>query len=234
MNNYIERVEARKERLLNYAHTAETKADQLYKSGHDKLACIPFGQPILVGHHSERADRSYRTKAFNQIEKSFELSKKAESLKEKAETIGTGGISSDNPDALNLLKAKLEKLEDQRKEYKEFNRKAKAEKSEILASFYLSNLGASIRTAQKRIEQLEKLQSYQPAPDVIGQGYVLTENKDVNRIQFIFDGKPTENIRAELKKRGFRWSPYNSAWQIGLHNRGRYLSKEVAEYINKL
>lgn len=34
-----------------------------------------------------------------------------------------------------------------------------------------------------------------------------------NRLQIMFDGKPTDEQRADLKKNGFKWAPTAKAWQ---------------------
>jgi Domain of unknown function (DUF3560) len=45
-------------------------SDGYYNRSHSMTSCIPFGQPILIGHHSEGRDRRYRTKAWNMMGKS--------------------------------------------------------------------------------------------------------------------------------------------------------------------
>ena len=38
-------------------------------------------------------------------------------------------------------------------------------------------------------------------------------NREDNRLQVFFDGKPDADTRAELKSNGFRWAPSVGAWQ---------------------
>ncbi|RHQ89234.1 hypothetical protein DWX76_12375, partial [Clostridium sp. AF21-20LB] len=38
-------------------------------------------------------------------------------------------------------------------------------------------------------------------------------NREDNRLQVFFDGKPDADTRAELKSSGFRWAPSVGAWQ---------------------
>lgn len=53
----VERQEQRAERFEDYSEKRESEADRA-KAASDALAdSIPFGQPILVGHHSERRAR---------------------------------------------------------------------------------------------------------------------------------------------------------------------------------
>lgn len=54
-NDYHDRLSARQQRLENAAQRAQANADAAYKRADMSEAAtgIPFGQPILVGHHSE-------------------------------------------------------------------------------------------------------------------------------------------------------------------------------------
>ena len=47
------------------------------------------------------------------------------------------------------------------------------------------------------------------------------------RIQFIFDGKPDENVRNILKSEGFRWAPSQGAWQRQLTRNGQWSAERV-------
>ena len=227
MNTYEQKIQAKRERYAAIAVKNQQRASALYEKGTKALEAIPFGQPILAGHHSERADRSYRNRAISQINRSFETSRKAEHYAAKAESVGTAGISQDDPDAVAKLKEKLIGLEAKREEYKALNKKLKAQGKDILPHFYLTNLGANIRTTVKRIERLEAAAKQEARPDFHGNGFILRENKEDNRIQFIFNGKPDEATRSILKSRGFRWSPTSGAWQTFLSSNGRFQAERV-------
>ena len=66
--------------------------------------------------------------------------------------------------------------------------------------------------SQRKIARLEKLEEIE-FKDVEFAGGKAIHNKDINRIQLIFDGKPDENIRTALKSKGFHWSRREGAWQ---------------------
>ncbi|MER6424538.1 DUF3560 domain-containing protein [Streptomyces sp. NPDC001137] len=53
----VERAEGRAERFSGYADNAASRSDSAYQHGHQIADGIPMGQPILVGHHSERRAR---------------------------------------------------------------------------------------------------------------------------------------------------------------------------------
>jgi hypothetical protein len=57
--------------------------------------------------------------------------------------------------------------------------------------------------------------------ETIIAGVRVVENFDENRLQLFFDGKPSEDIRARLKSRGFKWAPSQGAWQRQLNNNAR-------------
>jgi hypothetical protein len=100
MNSYEEKQAARKARLEDRASSAQAESATVYKRAKTMASAIPFGQPILVGHHSEGRDRNYRGRIHGTFGKAFALSDKAEHYAQKAASVGTGGISSDDPDAV--------------------------------------------------------------------------------------------------------------------------------------
>ncbi len=55
--DYEERRESRIERLENRVAAAQTESNAAYEAAHSIMKHIPPGQPILVGHHSERHHR---------------------------------------------------------------------------------------------------------------------------------------------------------------------------------
>ena len=233
-HDYAERQAARKERYERLAASKRAKGVAMHDAGMKALEQIPFGQPILVGHHSERGDRAYRSRNVAKIERGFEEMNKSDYYASKAESVGTAGISQDDPEAITKLKEKLLTLEARREKYKAENKRAKQEGRSPLPSFYLTNLGANIRTVAKRIERLEKQEQMETRPDVEGKGYVIRENKEANRIQFLFEGKPDEPVRNVLKRHGFRWSPSEGAWQTWFTNRGRYQADRAHAQITNL
>lgn len=107
MNTYEAKQAARKARYEARAGQAQTQSDTVASQASRMADAIPMGQPILVGHHSERSDRRYRERISRGFEKSFELQKKAEHYANKAASVGKGGISSDDPAAVDKLQAKL-------------------------------------------------------------------------------------------------------------------------------
>ena len=64
--------------------------------------------------------------------------------------------------------------------------------------------------------------------------FKIERNKDINRLQLKFDGKPPQEQREILKKHGFRWSPTQEAWQRQLTPNAEYSIDYVIRDFNKL
>ena len=105
--NFQEKQAAKKERYENLSDKNDKLSNDLYNSAKERADHIPFGQPILIGHHSEKADRKNRARIENTFKKSFEASDKSKYYEEKSKSVGTGGILSDDPEAITKLKEKI-------------------------------------------------------------------------------------------------------------------------------
>lgn len=111
LGDYQERIESKKERLEARAKKAQAESNARYENAHNLGDALPFGQPILVGHHSECKHRRLIDNIDTNMRKSVEAQKKADYLEAKAESVGSAGIASDDPEAIQKLKEKLEGLE---------------------------------------------------------------------------------------------------------------------------
>lgn len=257
-HNYEERKAKRIEYAKLQAAKNQNQSDQLYKKAKQMGSIIPMGQPILIGHHSEKADRRYRDKIHHTFGKSFQAADKANYYEEKAKTIESNhAISSDDPEALNKLREKLNELEKMQTFMKAANKcirsKDKAaflqlaygteENWEALnqpdvmnhigfAGYRLTNNSSNIRRIKDRIKQLEKLTSLTTTETTIG-GIRILSNVEANRVQIFFPSKPEETMRDRLKQNGFRWSPSEGAWQRQLSNYAYRLAMDlVTNFIN--
>ncbi|MDA3644352.1 DUF3560 domain-containing protein [Saccharopolyspora indica] len=83
-HDLAERMEQRQARLEERADLQADKAAATHKKATDVFDRIPFGQPILVGHHSENADRNRRERAWKNLGKSFEQATYANELARQA------------------------------------------------------------------------------------------------------------------------------------------------------
>ena len=73
----------------------------------------------------------------------------------------------------------------------------------------MQNLGANIRQVKSRIEELghvfDNEERYEEHSDFVYK-------EEDGRCQFVFEGKPDEEVRRLLKSYGFKWSPTRGAW----------------------
>lgn len=149
----------------------------------------------------------------------YKAMQKIESLKDRIRKIGTSAetIKSDDDNAITKLRAKLDALTKKQDAMKAENAKARKEgKQAPFAPYTLSNNNQNIRSVKKRIEQLEAQkgkETTQHQIEFMGESVMVIENVELMRLQLMFDGKPDDDIRAVLKKNGFRWSPKNGTWQ---------------------
>ena len=179
-------------------------------------------------------------------------------LLSKIKSVGTGGIMSDDKNAVEKLSAKLAGLEAMQLKMKSVNAYYRKHKTLVgcpelteearlrlesgmsgsvhdapYPGWALSNNNANIRRIKDRLAELEKeaqraAENADAAP-VEGDGYRLVENAELGRIQFVFDGKPDESTRALLKENGFKWAPSQGAWQRMLNDHGRYAAQKVRD-----
>lgn len=183
MTTYRERRLARAERLRDWAEKRKTKAEANFKTANRIADGIPFGQPILVGHHSERHHRSDLDKIHNNMRNGIDNENKANDMASRADNIeaaADSAIYNDDPDAIDRLKERITSLEAERDRIKAINdyvRKNKPieppltddEKRRLInhaqfgftggkpgfSSYVLTNLGADIRRNKERLKMLE-------------------------------------------------------------------------------
>lgn len=99
----MERAEYKAERYENLSNKAEKESEQAYSKIRPILDCIPLGQPILVGHHSEKRHRRDLDKVDSAFRQSYELSEKSKYYDEKAShsSYVASGSEYKNPAYLN-------------------------------------------------------------------------------------------------------------------------------------
>lgn len=122
MNDYEMKQEARRQRLQAAAERARDNSTALHEQSRKAVDGIPFGQPVLVGHHSERHHRAALDKQWAKLGQAVAESKRAGELEAKAAGVGTAGISSDDPDSISKLRTKVAELEKQREMMKRANK----------------------------------------------------------------------------------------------------------------
>lgn len=102
------------DKLISYASNAEKRSNDAYKKADlsESATGIVFGQPILVGHHSEGRHRKTLERADNAMRKSIEESGKAEDYERRANywESKASTINLSMPESLEYYEFELEKV----------------------------------------------------------------------------------------------------------------------------
>ena len=121
--NAQKRAQNKAERLNGYASNAKKRSYEAYKKADlsESATGIPFGQPIIVGHHSERKHRRVLEKADNAMRKSIEESKKADQYENRAAywERKANTINLSMPESLEYFEFKLEEAKKKHKYLKD-------------------------------------------------------------------------------------------------------------------
>ena len=104
---YAEKVEAKRERYAERSQKARGESRAAFESARVIADGIPMGQPILVGHHSEKRHRRDIERIDRGMRKGIEAENKAAYYDHKAKSYGTHGVSSDDPSAIEKLTIQL-------------------------------------------------------------------------------------------------------------------------------
>jgi hypothetical protein len=237
-------------RFLELAEKAERESQSAWNSAHQMADVIPFGQPILIGHHSEGRDRRYRARIEAKHRKGYELHQKAAYYADRAQsTQYNNAIFSDDPQASEKIEDKITHLEELQETYKAVNAAYRkflkdpasldaadlpAEYKVIIRDFKpewsgdspipaycLQNNGANIRRLKERAQTVTKRQAQEDSTLKIGN-ITIEASPSENRFRIYFPGKPDEATRTALKQHGFRWAPSQGCWSAYYNANARW------------
>lgn len=151
----------------------------------------------------------------------------ADELLNKLRGVCYQAIRSDDPEVVDALKLKLERMEAAHADALERNKEArKAGQPSPVPAWWFQNDSANIKRTRERIAQLEAVKA---AEDVSEENELFRyeESAADMRIRFYFDGKPDADTIKALKDNGFRWAPSVKAWQRQLTDNGRRAADRV-------
>ena len=109
-----ERLENKLEKRQEWAEKAEQRFHDEMRKSESYVANIPFGQPILVGHHSEKAHRAAIDRAWRAADRSVAEKDLAKHHRDKAEGLSDyleNTIFDDDPDAIDRIQQRIDSLE---------------------------------------------------------------------------------------------------------------------------
>jgi hypothetical protein len=228
-----EYLERKLEKRREWAEKAEARSNQLSEQSHKMMSIIPMGQPIMIGHHSEKRDRNYRNRAWNKMGKAVEQRDLAKYHEAKAGGLADQldvAIFSDDTNAVEALEARIAENEAKRERMKTINKLYKKQDAAGLAAlgldlekikeklaaagaywgkaphlpYELSNLGQRISGDKKRLEQVKMQNTRREAAEAAPNGVTFTKCQS-GYCRITFAEKPDRSILNALKAAGFYW-----------------------------
>lgn len=197
------------------------------------------------------------------MDKNMEFYNDTQKLLEKITSLGTVSevIKSSDSDCMERLEYKLEALKALQEKMKAANaalRKKDKEEGNLdllelgytresidklrspdyagrigYPAFALQNNNQEIHRIAERIEELKTVKEAGDIEEEYG-GFTYRENTESMRVQFVFDGKPDQEVRELLKANGFRWAPSQGAWQRQLTRSGKWAADNVKEALKAI
>lgn len=234
-----ERMERRLALRREWADKAASRSEDRFEAAHAISDKIPMGQPILVGHHSERHARRDIARIDANMSKGVEEHKLAERHTSKADNIERAldrTIYDDDPDAIERLEARIKEREESaemavriNKAYRKGGMEAvrglvgdtAAERMAHVMSLApwlkapcsTTGIRTSIRADKERIEAIRTRRTRAEKAAEAPNG-VLVEGGEFVRVTF--PEKPAREVLTRLRSAGFYWG--SGSWH-GPRNR---------------
>lgn len=141
--NQQEHARIKAEKLQRASANAESKSNKCWEAASEGKDFLALGEPIKVGHHSEKRHRALIERNHNRMNKAMEYSKVAESYESRVSYWAhkANSINLSMPECLDFYEFELEK--------------AKA-KHEGLKNGTMRAHGMSLQYANKEVKEIEK------------------------------------------------------------------------------
>ena len=149
--NSQKRAEAKAKRIDGYATNAEKRSDEYYNASQEGRDFLALGEPIKIGHHSERRHRKLIERNWERMGKSVAESEKAKEYKRRAAywSERANKIDLSMPDSLEYFEEELRKA----KEYHKFLKENPNERPHSMSLQYankkVKDLKSNVETAIK-------------------------------------------------------------------------------------
>lgn len=150
--NVQEWAKSKAERYAGYAIAADKKSTEYFNASNRHADFLSLGEPIKVGHHSERGHRKMLEQANSNMGKCVEFSNKAEERQAKADYWAkrTDIINLSMPESIDFYEHKLEVA----KEYHEGVKSGKYPRSHMYTLTYAKK---DVNEAQKNYDLAVRL-----------------------------------------------------------------------------
>lgn len=184
MNEYEAKKEARIERYLARAEKAKREANARFNSHNIKTLRDMAGEPVKIGHHSEKRHRRLIERADNDMRKGCEAMDAAKHYAEKAAAAESNtAISSDDPEAVAKLREELAGMEATHAEMKSANAKLRKAKVTLDNPARLDELDLPAWIV-KELVLLARICPYEWRPYAKLPSYKLTNsNANIRRVK---------------------------------------------------
>lgn len=170
-----ERLENKLAKRNEWAEKAEQKSHLEWEKSRELVKNITPGQPILVGHHSEKHHRKILERSEAAGFRAIDAEKLAKHHRDKAEGLSDyleSTIFDDDPDAIERIQLKIENLEKQHAIMLAVNKICRNKKLDEFAKISaIVDLGLTESAAREAVHPSENWQS------VGFDSYVLSNNK---------------------------------------------------------
>ncbi len=219
-----DRLEKLRDRHEARADKAEAEAESRFKYV-DTMVGIMQGEPIKVGHHSEKRHRRDHERVDTNMRKGIQAGKQASHSRGLADTVEHSGISVEDDDAQSLLDEKIAKMEEKQAYMKSVNkqwRKRKGDASRVAElgrqyqGWELSNNNANIKRCKARKIELAKVAEIEDDKEVAagtceGKAFHFVTDTADHRLRFE-SPRLSKDACKILRQHGFKWSPNRNAW----------------------
>lgn len=150
--NVQEWVKRKAERRLDWAATAERKSEEYFKASNKDSDFLSLGEPIKIGHHSERRHRKTIEDAWHNMGKSVEFDEKAREHERIAQywTNKADTINLSMPESVDYYEHKLAAA-------REYHEGLKSGKYPREHSYSLTYAKKAVNEAQKNFDLAKKL-----------------------------------------------------------------------------
>lgn len=228
-----ERLERKIERREEWADKARARSASASNAAHDIAKWIPPGQPVLVGHHSEKRHRRDLDRIDSNMRKCIDNADLADHHISKAGGIQSAldrSIFSDDDNAIDALEQRIAEHEEKRAQMVLVNklyRKGDAEglaalgidlevlKKKLAAAggywgkaphlpYEMSNLGGRITADRKRLEYLKQQKARSAKAEESPNGVTL-EQCQMGYVRVTFAEKPIRDVLTALREADFHW-----------------------------
>ncbi len=139
------------EKYGNASINSQSKSNDYYKKSNTHRDFLILGEPIKVGHHSEKRHMKIVEDSWNNLGKSIEMAEKAKEQARKAEywEMKAGEITLSMPESIQFFSVKLEQAEELHRQYKSKERKQEHSYSMTYAKKDVNELKKKVEIAQK-------------------------------------------------------------------------------------